>query len=387
MSKRSVFFLLLRVTRLVLKAFEFLIGLFYAKDRIDDKYVSVNSLQRIWTVEYGIWEKNRNKFLPKARLRVCPSCGANDYIPLWNSEDGYRYVQCRKCDFVYVTPFVSYKMWRSYFKHFSKDAELVNRQVIDSRFSEDFLKGDRDRFTYYLRLLRKFKSEGSVLDVGCLTGSFLKFSRELGYQPLGVEYRPYAIEAARKHFGIEMIRGFFEEVAPGMIQRHQLFDIITFWETLEHMLYPASALKFCNKLLRPGGLVAITVPNFDNLQVKLLKERCFHCIGGAGNAGHINMFTPSTLERMLSENGFEMELMETEGSSSYYDIMLYLSGRYDLIYSYGNTLLSPRGKPSAEPYFFQPAITNFLLSLSPVFHVLESASMKGAIILAIARKK
>jgi 2-polyprenyl-3-methyl-5-hydroxy-6-metoxy-1,4-benzoquinol methylase len=382
-----MFYFLLRATRMVINIVEAFFGLFYKKDRIDEKYAPVNTLQKNWSLEYSIWEKNRNRFLPKAQPRACPACGSKNYLILWKSEDGYTYVQCRNCDFVFVTPFISYKLWRYYFKHFSKDAEFVNRKVIDSRFDQEYLKEDRDRFSHYLRLLRKYRPEGSVLDVGCLTGSFLKFSQELGYRPLGVEYRPYAIEMARRHFNIEMIEGFFEEVAPAMIRRAQRFDIITFWETLEHMLYPSRALKYCNQMLNAGGLVAISVPNFDNLQVKVLKERCFHCIGGAGNAGHINMFTPTTLQEMLAENGFEVVVMETEGSSNYFDVLLYLSGRYDLIYSYGNTFLPPRPKPSVQPYFFPPAIMNFLLSVSPVFRVFESSLMKGAIILAIARKK
>jgi len=373
--------------RHVLRIFNSFIGLFYAKDRIDEKYIPVNTLQKIWTVEYAIWEKNRKRFLPKAHPRACPGCGSRDHLYLWDSEDGYTYVQCRTCDFVYVTPCFSYSQWRTYFKYFNKDAELVNRKVIDSRFDEDFLAEDKARFSHYLRQIRKYKREGSVLDIGCLTGSFLKFSRDLGFQAHGVEYRPYAIEAARKHFGLELMKGFFEEIAPHMVKSGQSFDVITFWETLEHMLLPDQALRYTNQLLRPGGLVAITVPNFDNLQVKLLRQHCFHCIGGAGNAGHINMFTPSTLGRMLVKNGFEVMVMETEGSSSYYDILLYLSGRYDLIYSYANTMLPARRVPSTQPYFFPPTSMNFLLSLSPAFRVLESSILKGAIILVIARKQ
>jgi hypothetical protein len=153
------------------------------------------------------------------------------------------------------------------------------------------------------------------------------------------------------------------------------------------MLYPDMVLKNAHQLLSSGGLLAITVPNYENLQVKILRERCFHCLGGAGNAGHINMFTPTTLSDMLKRNNFDVLFMETEGSSSYFDVLAYLSGRFELINSYSNTLMPPREKPSRHPYYLSPPLMNFALALSPIWKLMENALMKGAIILTVARRR
>jgi 2-polyprenyl-3-methyl-5-hydroxy-6-metoxy-1,4-benzoquinol methylase len=386
MAKRFLFLFLVRTIRGFFKVFESFLGLFVPRDGVSPKYAPNYLQQEMWKTEYQLWKTNNREFLKKARPRSCPACGSTDHFLLWNSEDGYQYVQCKACEFVYVTPFFSYDLWREYFRHFEKDTDTINRSVIDSRFEQSYIDEDRGRFSFYLRLLHKYKPTGSVLDIGALTGSFLKFSQESGYRPFGIEYRQYAIEASRKNFGLELTQGFFEEIAPSMIQSGQRFDIITLWETLEHMLYPKLALQNSNQLLAPGGLIAITVPNFDNLQVKILKERCFHCLGGPGNAGHINMFTPTTLTRMLEENNFKVVFMETEGSSSYYDILAYLSGRYELINSFSNTFLPPRKEPSRHPFFLSPTLMNFTLALSPFFSLLENAFLKGAVILTIARK-
>jgi 2-polyprenyl-3-methyl-5-hydroxy-6-metoxy-1,4-benzoquinol methylase len=386
MTKRSLFLSFVRTVRGCFRVLESFLGWFFPKDRISAKYSPSYLQQEIWKTEYQIWETNKTEFLSKAQPRSCPACDSTDHSLLWNSEDGYRYVQCRVCDFVHVTPFFSYDLWREYFKHFENDIDTINRRIIDSRFQENYIDEDRARFSFYLRLLRKHKPTGSVLDIGCLTGSFLKFSQELGYRPSGIEYREYAIEAAKKNFGLVLTRGFFEEIASSMIQSGQRFDIITLWETLEHMLYPKLVIQNSHQLLSPGGLIAISVPNFDNLQVKILRERCFHCLGGPGNAGHINMFTPTTLSRMLEENGFKVVFMETEGSSSYYDILAYLSGRHELINSYSNAILPSRKEPSHHPFFLSPTFMNFALALSPVFSLVENAFLKGAVILTIARK-
>jgi len=90
---------------------------------------------------------------------------------------------------------------------------------------------------------------------------------------------------------------------------------------------------------------------------------------------------------MLEESNFNLLVVETEGSSSYYDILAYLSGRYELINSYGNTFLPSRQTISRHPFFLSPTLMNCTLALSPFLSLAENSLSKGAIILAIAEKK
>lgn len=363
------------------------LGWFLPKDRIHKKFSPNYLQQEIWLKEYHIWEANKNEFLSKALVRNCPLCSSTDRDFLWDSEDGYNYVRCRDCEFVYVTPCFTYDQWREYFRRFEKDTKQINNILIESRFEDAYLQEDFKRFSFYLELLKKYKSTGRILDIGCLSGSFLKLARDYGYTPYGIEYRLLAIEAARKKFDLQITEGFFEELAPNIILNNQRFEIITLWETLEHVLFPDNVIKNANQLLSKNGLIGITVPNYDNLQVKILRERCFHCLGGPGNAGHINMFTPTTLRTILEQNNFEVLLIETEGSSSYHDVFAYLSDRFELINSYSNAFAPPKKKNPTHPYFFSPVTMNTLLAFAPLFKIIENAMMKGAVILAIAKKK
>jgi 2-polyprenyl-3-methyl-5-hydroxy-6-metoxy-1,4-benzoquinol methylase len=43
------------------------------------------------------------------------------------------------------------------------------------------------------------------------------------------------------------------------------FDLITFWDSIEHVGEPLAALQAATRLLRPGGLVVIATDNFDCL--------------------------------------------------------------------------------------------------------------------------
>ena len=123
MMKKRLFLVFARIMRTCLDMTETLLGIFVPKDRISEKHLPKYQQQEVWKREYQIWEANRKEFLAKALPRTCPSCNGSDSAFLWNSEDGYQYVQCRECDFVYVTPYFSYNLWREYFKRFEKDTE------------------------------------------------------------------------------------------------------------------------------------------------------------------------------------------------------------------------------------------------------------------------
>jgi 2-polyprenyl-3-methyl-5-hydroxy-6-metoxy-1,4-benzoquinol methylase len=352
-------------------------------DQLGDRFQQ----QEIWNEEYRIWHKNGPPYLQRAKERPCPGCGKSEPEPLWRSQDGYDYVRCRPCGLVYVTPFLSYDDWRDYFEKHAKETDWINEQVVTSRFEPEYFNTDKLRFASYLRTLQSLQPRGRVLDVGCLTGSFLALARDHGYDVTGVEHRARAVELMREKVGITARQGFFEEVADAMYREGKRYEIVTMWETLEHVLFPRTTLEWAHRLLEPGGIVAISVPNFDNPQVKILREHCFHLLGGPGNAGHINMFTAKTLGRMYEEVGFEVLRMETEGASSYVDILAWMCDRYDVINSYQNAVTPPSGRPSGTARNYSAKAVRLALACSPAFKVLENAFDKGPILLGIARKK
>ena len=48
------------------------------------------------------------------------------------------------------------------------------------------------------------------------------------------------------------------------------YDIITFWDVLEHVTDPLSALNRSNKLLKKGGIIAINYPDINSIWARLL---------------------------------------------------------------------------------------------------------------------
>ena len=78
------------------------------------------------------------------------------------------------------------------------------------------------------------------------------------------------------------------------------FDAITLWAVLEHVSEPRNFLEQAARLLKPGGICFVLVPNWNSLARRLLKHRYRYILGQ-----HLNYFTPATL-RKLAEPKFEV---------------------------------------------------------------------------------
>jgi len=114
-----------------------------------------------------------------------------------------------------------------------------------------------------LRLLDKYfrKTSGScVLDIGCGTGMILKSFSCYG-ETLGMDKDLEAISHARlKNPDAKFVLGSFPEESP-----QTQFDLITVLDLLEHLERDETALIAAAKILKPGGIIIITVPAFGFL--------------------------------------------------------------------------------------------------------------------------
>lgn len=132
--------------------------------------------------------------------RRCPVCDAEEAEPHWR-KTGLVLVRCRTCGMVYANPV---------------PAELATGRFYEDcarRFYLSPTKLESDyaptRFERELRLFRRHCAGGSVLDVGCSTGAFLRQLQSLGgYAVTGTDVAGEALEYAARQ-GVEVLRAPF----------------------------------------------------------------------------------------------------------------------------------------------------------------------------------
>ena len=101
---------------------------------------------------------------------------------------------------------------------------------------------------------------GELLDIGCGTGNFLAAARDAGYEVTGTELDGNAARFAKERLGLPRVLSLtIEEFVHQNAGKK--FDVITFFEVLEHQASAAEFLSAVLACMRPGGYVALSVPN------------------------------------------------------------------------------------------------------------------------------
>lgn len=139
-------------------------------------------------------------------------------------------------------------------------------------------------------------SNRRVLDIGCGDGAFLSLMQGRGWTAHGLEMDRGAAGRAAARGGIEVTVGTVEEArfAP------ETFHLIILSHVLEHLPHPRESLRTVREWLREDGVLFVTLPNVDCWERRLF-ENCWY---PWDLPRHLLHFSPTTLERLLREEGF-----------------------------------------------------------------------------------
>lgn len=139
---------------------------------------------------------------------------------------------------------------------------------------------------------------GSMLEIGCASGSFLAQMESAGWKVSGIEFSPRAAAAAREA-GFDVFSGGVDS-AP---EPEQPYDLIVGWMVIEHLHEPLDSLKRLYKWTRPGGWLAISLPDAGALEFQLFKASGY----ALQLPNHLYHFTPRTLAMLLAKAGWQVE--------------------------------------------------------------------------------
>jgi 2-polyprenyl-3-methyl-5-hydroxy-6-metoxy-1,4-benzoquinol methylase len=135
---------------------------------------------------------------------------------------------------------------------------MQNYQDWKNWNSEDFASASKEESLYFSKLRKSFKLSDSldVLEVGFGNGSFLDFSKSVGWNISGVELIPDLVDRAIQN-------GFHAFHSIDNIPIKTKYDLIVAFDVLEH-IESDQLLIFLEKIrnfLHPSGSLIIRVPN------------------------------------------------------------------------------------------------------------------------------
>ena len=257
----------------------------------------------------------------KSEYVNCNLCGADDTELVFVADENqfhlngrFNIVKCKKCGLVYVNPRPRFNEIHRYYPdeiYYSYQDNQGKKNSFRQRFKNfllETLMGEKRRnFITRNLIVRLFKEKlmvvvpsalkGKILDIGCGNGEFLSGLQKYGWDTYGVEISPKACEIA-KRVGINVFCGELFQAK----YTSEFFDVIVMNQILEHVHSPSSHLKEINRILKPKGLLIISVPNIDSFESKIFKEK-WTCLDVPRHLYHFNL---KTLTPLLQKHNFEI---------------------------------------------------------------------------------
>jgi SAM-dependent methyltransferase len=272
-------------------------------------------------------------------------------INLGLGKDTFTLVQCTGCGLIYQNPRPTKTEIQAYYPHEYYQLERPRERKGVSRFfkrlSNRLKREIRRQFYGYpaerrsrlldlvlrvalypedcrLRLTGReilpFRGEGKLLDVGCGAGKTMNLLRQQGWDTYGVDFGAAAVDFARTSLGLNVRLGDLF----GAAYKDNFFDVILFSHSLEHMYDPFETLREAFRILKPGGLLVIAVPNARSFEASLFGQWWVHW----DVPRHLFHFDKTTLCRLLSKAGYRVaSIKDGLGRSSFL-------GSLDYIYKY-----------------------------------------------------
>jgi 2-polyprenyl-3-methyl-5-hydroxy-6-metoxy-1,4-benzoquinol methylase len=244
---------------------------------------------------------------PPLQERDCPACGSSSRAGPLSREGEYELVRCRDCRMLYTHRVHSIAGKILHYDQLARERMDTTSALSPAHYG---LANQIKSVPLYERVLQfivKTISEGKInfVDVGCAGGLLLLAAQAVdgyncGVPPRfnvrGISIDPRERSETERSVGCPVM--FPDEAAA---EWAGWADVVTLMNVLEHVSDPFTLLSQLRRILKPGGLLLIDVPNNS---VVSLRGRLLHRWPELDLGEHVNHFVPVTLDRLLIRAGF-----------------------------------------------------------------------------------
>ncbi|HPN89391.1 MAG TPA: class I SAM-dependent methyltransferase [Candidatus Paceibacterota bacterium] len=215
----------------------------------------------------------------------CPLCYKDKLVDYVLGDK--RILKCSECGVV----FLNFDLFKK------KDEDYYENNIFYAINAEvpTLVETMRASAKFYLKIVKKYVSPPARLtDVGANCGVLVAEAASQGFSALGLEKNKFLIDKSKKAGLLVMDKDLSDEAI-------EKADIITAMHVLEHLAEPRAFVKSAYKKLKPGGVLAISVPNLDSFLARKdgLSWRYVAL-------EHLFYFSEKVLWEVLREEGFEI---------------------------------------------------------------------------------
>ena len=238
---------------------------------------------------------------PQTELKCCPICGGSG-VPY------HAGLSARMQNF--DTLFLPVKLWMKcqecgnlYSRYFPTEflqlgaAPKVLWPTSDHMVTRQVNAESLHIWCNILNKIRNYTIGTSLLEVGVGQGHLIAVAQEMGYDVTAVELIEDDAQQTADLLELPVICGDFLHLE----EDHQV-DIITMGDVIEHLQRPIEGLIKAHTLLKNGGILWLSTPNFESSFSKMMKALDpMWC-----EPYHITYFSRKGLVPLLEKVGFEL---------------------------------------------------------------------------------
>ncbi len=249
---------------------------------------------------------------------VCPLCSSEKIGLQFSCTDhfvsrkDFAVFKCSSCDFLFTQDYpeeidiAQYYESDNYISHSDTSAGISNKLY---RIARSVMLGKKKNLIINATGLKK----GTILDIGSGTGYFAATMKKAGWMTKGIEINEKARNFSRSHFLLEID-------SPDKISAYMAnsFDCITLWHVLEHFHDPFKNISDIYRLLKPGAICVIALPNCNSYDAKH-----FNRFWAAWDVPrHLWHFNPATFRLFSEKAGLSLEKLRSLPLDVFYISML-----------------------------------------------------------------
>ena len=228
--------------------------------------------------------------MTNASNNICPICASSDLRSLpvqLRDSDEHHVLKCNQCSHVFL----------NHFDHIDDDFYAKGGITKDRPFGSEIearLRHFDEENQERIRRIGNLVVNKAVLDFGCGAGALLERVAAKAVKAHGVElnvhFREYLL--TKGHTVFSWVGDISEQ-----------YDVILAFHVLEHLKDPVGALKELKRLVKPGGVIYLEVPNINDALLGLYEIEeygSFHFF-----KSHLHYFSRASIQQMLAKAGLD----------------------------------------------------------------------------------
>jgi len=234
----------------------------------------------------------------------CPICGSA--AMLWRNKSTHDIERCSNCGYAFVNPRPSMAFLMEYYaarghKLGSGSDASTFQDICDREIEDPASSVDAAVMIDTISSLLRPTTPRTLFDVGCGYGLFAAEAQRKGFTVSCIELAENERQIAAQALGVVPMAVSFEDYP--VTDAPDFYGALLFSQILEHARDVNLWISKAHQLLKPGGILAIALPNFGSLFRLVLQERDPFVTPPE----HLNYFSASNLSILLRKHGFEVE--------------------------------------------------------------------------------